>query len=159
MPVNHSNSSLTCHKILIVCRPKEDTKLEKSENPTSGLSQSENEIRANGESSSGPFFLRPLLHLPTMYKSRSPVMYHSIENVRYCTTGLFQMRDKSPHHPYSVHPLLSASQAAPISPPRFFQPYGSTRRLKPHLHFHFLYNFKSLPRRRLAGACVICKYP
>jgi hypothetical protein len=52
MPVSHCDSSFGSLQLLNLHRPKEGTRLERSENQTNGLSQLGNEITGNEESSS-----------------------------------------------------------------------------------------------------------
>ena len=68
MPVSHYDSFLARNKMLILRRPKEGTRPEKPENPTSVLLQLDNEIKGNEESSSGSYSQCHLLHPSIMYK-------------------------------------------------------------------------------------------
>jgi hypothetical protein len=89
MPVSHGDSSLGSIHLLNLRRPKEDTRLEKLENQTNGLSQLGNEITGNEESSSGLCFLWSFTTLHSaMYKSRSEgISYHRNCKILYNWLG------------------------------------------------------------------------
>lgn len=77
MPVSHCDSSLVTAQLLNLCRPKEATRLERSESQTNGLSQLENEIKGNEKSSSEPCYLWLFTTLRSVVYKRSPSMYHT----------------------------------------------------------------------------------
>jgi len=77
MPVSHCDSSLATAQLLNLCRPKEATRLERSESQTNGLSQLENEIKGNEKSSSGPCYLWSFTTLRSVVYKRSASMYHT----------------------------------------------------------------------------------
>lgn len=88
MPVSHCDSSLVTAQLLNLCRPKEATRLERSESQTNGLSQLENEIKGNEKSSSGLCYLWSFTTPRSIVYKRSASMYHTRKkNARFCMTG------------------------------------------------------------------------
>jgi hypothetical protein len=77
MPVSRCDSSLVTAQLLNLRRPKEATRLERSESQTNGLSQLENEIKGNEKSSSGPCYLWSFTTLRSVMYKRSSSMYHT----------------------------------------------------------------------------------
>ncbi len=88
MPVSHCDSSLATAQLLNLYRPKEATRLERSESQTNGLSQLENEIKGNEKSSSRPCYLWSFTTLRSFVYKRSSSMYHSRKNVRFGMTAV-----------------------------------------------------------------------